>query len=125
MSVLTRPAQDTATLTPEERKAIRVAQQVKRAAKAAVAAAVSTSSAITRGLIEGLAAVWESPDPAAVLAEIGTDAVEVFALSRDLAAYVIPTLTGKDDESVARIMALFALIPAYTENADGTVTINE
>ena len=63
--------------------------------------------------------------PADKLARAGTDAKELIAVSRALTVFLITTLTGKNDDLVAKINARLASIPAFTEHDDGTVTITE
>lgn len=62
--------------------------------------------------------------PADLLAAIGTEAGEMMALSRALTAFLISTLTGKRDDLVAIIERRLATIPAFTVQADGTVTVD-
>jgi hypothetical protein len=126
MSILaTQPEAPVVELTPAELHQQRLAAMAKRNAEAAIRYAVSGTDALVNNLIIGIDAIWASEDPAAVLAEIGTDAVELFAMSRDVAAFLIPQLTGKRDDQVDAINAAFGRMLPYTENADGTVTIDE
>lgn len=71
--------------------------------------------------------MWTTKDgvtPAMRLAEIGTDAVELFANNTAFATFLIANLTDKDNELVARITAKLATIPAYTEHQNGTITLD-
>ena len=102
----------------------------RQRANTAIEGARETAEIIANNLVRGLDAIWkidpavESGTPQEVLDELGTDAVELFALSRDTAAYIIPQLTGKRDDLVAKIQAAFGNMLPYTENEDGTVTVN-
>ncbi|MFM9825517.1 hypothetical protein [Flavobacterium sp.] len=58
------------------------------------------------------------------LAAMGADAGELIAMSRALTAFLTTTCTGKRDDLVAKIEARLATIPAFTVQADGTVTID-
>ena len=69
--------------------------------------------------------VWSSEDPAAVLAELGTDASEIFELNEQLVAYFVSSLTGRRQEDLDAILAKVAAKPATTTAEDGTVTIDE
>jgi hypothetical protein len=66
----------------------------------------------------GLNHVWAAPDPAAVLAEMGTRAGEVFTRSAQLAVFLEQQLPGSTDVPEAK------LIKPTTIHPDGTVTIN-
>jgi len=58
------------------------------------------------------------------LATIGTDAAELITMSRALTVFLTTICTGKRDDLVAKIDARLATIPAFTVQADGTVTID-
>jgi len=58
------------------------------------------------------------------LAAIGTDAAELIAMSRALTAFLTTTCTDKRNDLVEKIEARLATIPAFTVQADGTVTID-
>ena len=102
---------------------------VEGRARTVINGARNTAEAIALNLVRGLDAIWkidpllEEGTPQDILDEIGTDAVELFALSRDTAAYIIPQLTGKRDDLVDLINAAFNNMLPYTENEDGTVTV--
>lgn len=90
--------------------------------------------AAPRRLVDTLMQSWERPfdllwanpnsTPAELLAEIGTDAAELFAENAALVQFLVSRLAGKDDALVAKIMAKVATIPSYTANQDGTVTLD-
>ena len=127
MSILTQTPVVTppvATPTPEELLAQRIAAMASRNSQAAKNLTLHSVDTLTENLLSGLNVIWESESPSAVLAEIGTDAVELFALSRDTATFLLPQLTGKRDAAVAEINAAFGRMKPYTEHADGTVTVN-
>lgn len=69
-------------------------------------------------------ALWGSEDPAAVLAEIGTEAEEIFALNDDIIDYFTITLAGRKQDELDAILAKMATKPATTTAADGSVTID-
>jgi hypothetical protein len=68
--------------------------------------------------------IWSSEDPGAVLAELGTDAAEIFELNEQLVAYFVTTLTGRRQEDLDAILAKVAAKPATTIAEDGSVTID-
>lgn len=111
MSVLdqTQPNQ----LTPAERSA----RQVKRATS-------QMAYQLIQSWNHGWDLIWSSGDPAAVLAELGTDAGEIFQLNEDMIAYFNTTLTGRKQDELDAIMAKVAAKPATTTAADGSVTID-
>jgi len=124
MSIL---EQDTQVFTPPT-PVVRPIRKKQRANKV-IDGARNTAELIVRNLVEGLDAIWnidpliEEGTPQDVLDELGTDAVELFALSRDTAAYIIPQLTGKRDDLIEMINDAFERMLPYTENEDGTVTV--
>jgi len=126
MSILSNAQQQEATEPVIVKRRIRA----RRRAKTAINGAHDTAEIIARNLVDGLNAIWlinpdyEDGTPQDVLDVIGTDAVELFALSRDTAAYIIPQLTGKRDDLVDMINGAFANMLPYTENEDGTVTVD-
>jgi len=71
-------------------------------------------------------AVWNHPaaTPEQVLAELGTDAAEAFALSAAVVQLMAAILPNRLDAEWARIQAKIAARPATTINEDGTVTVN-
>ena len=111
MSVLNQQPQP--TLTPAERSA----RQVKRAA-------TQMAFQLIQSWNHGWDLIWSSEDPAAVLAELGTDAGEIFELNEDLIAYFNTTLTGRKQDELDAIMAKVAAKPATTTAEDGSVTID-
>ena len=68
--------------------------------------------------------LWGASDVAGVLAELGTDAAEIFYLSQQNVIYLATILTGRRDDDLANIMAKVAALPAFTINQDGTVTLD-
>lgn len=68
--------------------------------------------------------VWSSEDPAAVLAELGTDAGELFALNEALVGFFSTELAGKRQDELDAILAKVAAKPATTTAPDGSVTID-
>ena len=103
----------------------------RQRANTVINGARQTAEMIALNLIKGLDAIWhidpavEEGKPQDVLDVLGTDAVELFALSRDTGAYIIPQLTGKRDDLVAMINEAFDRVLPYTEHEDGTVTVDE
>ena len=68
--------------------------------------------------------LWDNEDPAAVLAEIGTDAEEIFALNDDIIDYFTITLAGRKQDELDAILEKMAAKPDTTTAADGSVTID-
>ena len=71
--------------------------------------------------------VWVERDGVTVaekIAEIGTDAEEMLTDSAAFATFMIATLTGKRDDLVTRIQAKIATQPSYTQNPDGSITLD-
>jgi hypothetical protein len=58
------------------------------------------------------------------LAELGTDAAEVFELSAATVQFMTAILSGRLDEKLAAIQAKIAAKPATTVREDGSVTID-
>lgn len=58
------------------------------------------------------------------IAALGTDAGELFQANEDLVGFILSQLTGKRDDLVEQITNMVANRPAYTINADGTVTLD-
>lgn len=84
----------------------------------------------TRAMIDnvnrGLSLIWDAPDPAAVLAELGTDAAESFDLNNKTIAFLGTVVVGGDyEEDYNKILAKVAAIPPCTVHEDGTVTIDD
>jgi len=100
-------------LTPAERSA----KQVKRAAS-------QMAYQLIQSWNHGWDLIWSSADPAAVLAELGTDAGEIFALNEDMIVYLNTTLAGRKQDELDAINAKVAAKPATTTAADGSVTID-
>jgi len=111
MSVLTNQTQP--VLTPAERSA----RQVKRATS-------QMAYQLIQSWNHGWDLIWSSEDPAAVLAELATDAREIFQLNEDIIAYFNTTLAGRKQDDLDAIMAKVATKPATTTAADGSVTID-
>ena len=68
--------------------------------------------------------IWESPDPSAVLAELGTDAAEIFQLNDEIITFMASTLAGRRQAELDVLLAKVAAKPATTTHPDGTVTID-
>jgi len=96
----------------------RSARQVKRATS-------QMAYQLIRSWHHGWDLVWSAEDPAAVLAEIGTDAAEIFELNEELIAFFGTALAGRRQEDLDEIMAKVALKPATETAEDGSVTIVE
>ena len=111
MSVLN--ATQATQLTPAERSV----KQVKRATS-------QMAFQLIQSWNHGWDLIWSATDPAAVLAELGTDAGEIFALNEDILAYLNTTLAGRKQDELDAINAKVAAKPATTVAPDGTVTID-
>ena len=99
--------------------ALRATTQIKnRAARLA--------ETIIREWEHGFDALWNNPQatPAEILAELGTDAAEVFELSSATFQFMAAILSGRLDEKLADIQAKIAEKPATTVHEDGSVTID-
>jgi hypothetical protein len=99
--------------------ALRATTQIKnRAARLA--------ETIIREWEHGFDALWNNPQatPAEVLAELGTDAAEVFELSAATVQFMAAILSGRLDEKLAAIQAKIEAKPATTVHEDGSVTID-
>ena len=68
--------------------------------------------------------IWSDPDPASILAALGTDAAEVFALNEEIVAFLNTSLAGRRQANLDAVNAKVAAKPATTVHQDGTVTIN-
>jgi hypothetical protein len=110
MSVLN---QTQVAIVPE----VRAAKQVKRAMS-------QMAYQLLQSWNHGWDLIWSAEDPAAVLAELGTDAGEIFALNEDMITYLNTTLTGRKQDELDAIMAKVAAKPATTVAPDGSVTID-
>jgi len=78
-----------------------------------------------RDVSQGLDAIWTASDPAAVLAELGTDAQAAFELNTATVTFLATTLAGGDyQEELDEILAKVAAIPAFTVAGDGSVTLD-
>lgn len=100
-------------LTPAERSA----KQVKRATS-------QMAYQLIKSWNHGWDLIWSSADPAAVLAELGTEAGELFQLNEDIIVYLNTTLAGRKQDELDAINAKVAAKPATTTAADGSVTID-
>lgn len=67
--------------------------------------------------------IWDDKEPAAVLAGLGTDAAEMFLLSQKTVQFLASILADRPDD-IARIVDKVESMPAFTVNADGTVTLD-
>jgi hypothetical protein len=72
---------------------------------------------LLRSWAEGLDALWTAPDPAEVLAAMGTQAGELFTRSEQLRAFLEAQQPGSTN------IPQTARIKAYTMHPDGTVTL--
>ena len=72
----------------------------------------------------GFSQIWDDEDPAAVLAELGTDAAEMFLLSGATVQFLAAILAASRPEDLARILAKVEAMPSFTVNANGTVTLD-
>jgi hypothetical protein len=111
MSVLSN--QQSNPLTPAERSA----KQVKRATS-------QMAFQLIQSWNHGWDLIWSAEDPAAVLAELGTDAGEIFQLNEDIVLYLNTTLAGRKQDDLDAINAKVAAKPATTVAGDGSVTID-
>ena len=111
MSILNKQTQP--VLTPAQRSA----RQVGRATS-------QMAYQLIQSWNHGWDLIWSSEDPAAVLAELGTDAGEIFQLNEDLVTYFNTTLVGRKQDELDAINAKVAAKPATTTAADGSVTID-
>lgn len=70
--------------------------------------------------------LWTTKDgvtPAMRVAELGTDAGELFQMNGILVQFLLDNLVGKDDELAREIQAKVATMPDFSINRDGTVTL--
>ena len=79
---------------------------------------------LLKTLNAGLGEIWDAEDPAAVLAELGTDAEEAFMLSAATVELFAAILPGSRDTELAALLAKVEAIPAFTIKSDGTVTLD-
>jgi len=105
------------TQAPQVSPEVRAARQVKRAT-------AQMAYQLIQSWNHGWDLIWSSEDPAAVLAELGTDAGEIFTLNEDLITYFNTTLAGRKQDDLDAIMAKVAAKPATTVANDGSVTID-
>lgn len=104
-------------LQPQISETERAARQVKASAK-------NLADQLIRNWNSGWDLIWNNSDPAAVLAELGTDAGELFALNEALVTFMNTELAGKRQEDLDAINAKVAAKPATTTAQDGSVTID-
>ena len=95
----------------------RAADSIRRSAK-------TMTDRLLKTLNAGLSEIWDAEDPAAVLAELGTDAKEAFLLSSETVKLFEAILPGKRDDELAALKAKVEAIPAYTIKSDGSVTLD-
>ena len=112
MSVL-----DPTNQAPQLTEAQRASRQVKRAAS-------QMAYQLIQSWNHGWDLIWSADDPAAVLAELGTDAGEIFQLNEDIIVYLNTTLAGRKQDDLDAINAKVAAKPVTTTAADGSVTID-
>ena len=96
---------------------VRAAKQVKRATS-------QMAFQLIQSWNHGWDLIWSSSDPAAILAELGTDAGEIFQLNEDIIVYLNTTLAGRRQDELDAINAKVAAKPVTTTAADGSVTID-
>ena len=96
----------------------------ERAAKQVRRATSQMAYQLIQSWNHGWDLIWSSEDPGAVLAELGTDAGEVFELNEQLIAFFATALAGRRQEDLDAIMAKVATKPVTTTAEDGTVTID-
>ena len=101
-----------------------VLTEAQRRARQAKASVAQIAEQLIRQWNQGWDVIWSSKDPASVLAEIGTDAGEIFQLNDDLITFLTTALAGKRQDDLDAIMAKVAAKPATTVAQDGTVTID-
>ena len=98
------------------------------AAAVAASEVKTTPSSIASSILfkwhAGWDKVWSAPDPSAVLAELGTDAAEVFQLNEEIIAFLNTSLAGRRQADLDEVNAKVAAKPATTTHPDGTITIN-
>lgn len=71
--------------------------------------------------------LWIEKDgitPTMRLEQLGDAAAELFEANAAMITFVVGMLQGKDDATVAKLMAKVATIPAHTVHEDGTVTLD-
>ena len=95
----------------------RAADSIRRSAK-------TMTDRLLKTLNAGLSDIWDAEDPAAVLAELGTDAEEAFLLSSETVKLFTAILPGSRDAELATLLAKIEAIPAFTIHSDGTVTLD-
>lgn len=102
-------------VAPAQRIATRIVNQTARAA-----------TMLIQQWEQGFDALWNNPQatPEEILAEMGTDAAEVFELSTAMIGLMSNILPSKLPDEWTRIQAKIAAKPATTVNEDGTVTID-
>lgn len=74
-------------------------------------------NAMLTGWSVHMQALWKDPNPQKILDEIGTDGIELMVLSQKAVTFLESVKPG----CTASVMAL---MPPFTVNPDGTVTIN-
>ena len=85
--------------------------------------AAQTADRLIQEWEQGWSLVWDHPNPAEVLAELGTDAAEIFDLSAANVQFLATILAGKRQDDLDRILATVAAKPETITNEDGTVTL--
>lgn len=69
-------------------------------------------------------AIWDDENPAAVLAELGTNAAEVFLLSSATVQFLSEILASSRPDDLGRILTKVENMPAFDVNEDGTITLS-
>jgi hypothetical protein len=112
------PNQTTTPATPSTKPASTPPPTIAQCrAKRALSLPDAMLKRLLRSWAEGLDAVWTAPDPAAVLAAMGTQAGALFARSAQLRAFLEAQQPG------CTAIPQAARIKPHTVNADGTVTL--
>tara|TARA_R110001632_G_scaffold189933_2_gene310495 strand:- start:99 stop:434 length:336 start_codon:yes stop_codon:yes gene_type:complete len=73
---------------------------------------------------KSFAQIWDDEDPAAVLAELGTNGAEVFLLSSATVQFLAAILASSRPDDLGRILAKVENMPAFDVNEDGTITLS-
>ena len=97
----------------------------KISARAVIQSVQDTKTVIIGQLRHSYSVLWDSPNPQAVLDELGTKASQVFLLNTAITQFCAQLLSeAGDTESLAILSSLAAKVPPYQINNDGTITLN-
>lgn len=91
--------------------------QAKQIAADVMYASVTAHAPLLVAWRNNIDRVWDSPDPTLVLAEFGTNAVEIFAKSNATVAFLEALEPGCTTDRLAKVQPC-------TPHADGTVTLD-